>query len=286
LANLPAVQEDLAPVAVPPALALDPDSLRLGFETLNGQRAAESKFKKSSLESKFKRLAKFWNSSKLRHGDCIRLPGDAKNTHHKDQWNLGGVHIISYRSVGYHAPRGEEHGDIEQTHRNLDLVTASASVHNLAQKYAVQAQMLAPMDLSCRKMKPILYSLNYDATPIKVDFGGLQELVAPHARYYLPKANGEAGYDCVDLSGWIARCHGRSLPQKGVLEMLAVNARIDWIDDAGSSRHESLIVPSCFLQHANASNTHSSIEALIPDFSLQALIAMASPHPLRFGLYI
>ena len=118
-----------------------------------------------------------------------------------------------------------------------------------------------------------------DFTPIKFQLGALQQKVMPHARYF--KLNGSR-WEPVQFEE-MSRRYGTNL-KFGVLEMLAQDARLQYIAEPGRDVNRHICCPPCVAQRGNASCTFRAMEKAIPHLAIDEIKKLAANVP--FGFYI
>ena len=117
-----------------------------------------------------------------------------------------------------------------------------------------------------------MLSRHFDPTPIKVRFGRLQGLLAPHARYLVPEGERYRSVKFDEFRSF--RPHVRV--KYGVLELMAQQTEISFAVGIGSSLVEQhkFVVKSkpVFMQAATASVTHTCVESSVPNVSVQGCL--------------
>lgn len=225
-------------------------------------RAADS----SSLAS----LGAAWNAEMgLRSGERIQS-GGGESAAQPLQWNIEGVLKLAWKEVGPHAPRRKGPGGANETRRPLDALCSVAQ--------AVCVRMRASLSTWLTELRAggsLHINRFYDATPFRVHFGGLQEDLMQHARYLVPDNDSRSGFRAV---AWDEFCkaYPRSKPFRGVVEVMAQNGSVHTSSPSGISDSRRVFMHPQILCHADASTTHSAVEAAIPELSLEGINAVAA----------
>ena len=99
---------------------------------------------------------------------------------------------------------------------------------------------------------------SFDATPWRLRLGGLQDLLAPHARYTLRKKDG-TGWEQVSASEFAKR-FGGNLGLFGVLEVLAQQLHIPYVTRDSICHGILKIIPPMLLQRGNFSTMDAAVQ--------------------------
>ena len=247
------------------------------------EKAAKRKVGK--LHTNFGKLADAWDIRVLREGDRAQrhdgkedvLGDDAHETTsttlHPNQYTPDGV----LREVFTHIGRSTETKGIEGTAHSLGMSTVVAAVAKEAQQDA-----FAIID-----DKPFVLIRGYDLTPLRVQFGVLQQLLAPSARYLIPEDNQVSRkpirWKSVSLSEyqqWKGIGKNR-LPHKGVVELMAQRATVGQ-PDGESWRHDVFLVPPRFCEKGNSTCIFNGVDDAVPKMSAGSIQERATQ--VRFGI--
>jgi hypothetical protein len=215
-----------------------------------------------------------WNEQRLRFGDKVGHAIGNSAGCHPNTWDIATVSRNAWKQIG--KSRLIRSG-IDGMHRALSVLATVASVLQYAQTSFVSNETQDLIDSgSC----PVINRF-YDATPIRVAFGQLQQQVYPHARYSLQ----------VDDTKWIPVSYAeyqknhpeRPLPRFGTLELLGQGATCFYADAKLELHGFRIISPPVFLQRGNASTLHRACEDAIPQLSFESGLHRIAAHA-KYGI--
>ena len=100
------------------------------------------------------------------------------------------------------APLGRGNGTIDEANWDLDLTcgVAGAMLSEQTRLFKTELRLI-----QLRK-RPIVISRYYDLTPVKVEFGALQEDALPHARFFRLLEGKWKSLTYADLEGKVSDC--------------------------------------------------------------------------------
>lgn len=158
-------------------------------------------------------------------------------------------------------------GGIGQTRRTLECLAVISSLARRSQRDAFASAF--------RPTGGVVIDRRFDATPVLVQFGMVGDQLRRFARYLM---------QCPQTGKWLLlrledyrRLRGmRVRPQFGVVELLAQNASIRWLDEHGVRNPESIFVPPCAVASSCASNIWQALQALAPETDDAALVALSN----------
>ena len=210
---------------------------------------------------KFKALSLAWNKAMgLRAGDRV-LPAAmrlASSNHkhkprlksraqagvqpHSNQWDISHTVIVGFSGVGRVLDAGARHcaDEVGKAHggNNLAALTSIAALSLELQHQKVDQWV---EQVVAGEVKSIFLASHYDATPVHVAFGVLADAVMPTARYL--------HFD-EDASAWKAlpvhkfvEVSRRSLPRRGVVELLAQQFEVHWHVGTGTQHRKIVVLP-------------------------------------------
>ena len=221
----------------------------------------------SSCSSRSSNLDGYHNKCQLRHGDMVDVKDPNKIECGKlrnDAWDPKQTQIISYKHVGAKGPRGEVELCLGRTHRQTMLLSASAHLHRDVQNDELDINVIKPCygkQISC-----LLLQRHHDSTPTHVLFGSLQHAIAPHARYLWKDSS---GWKALQYDDWMARTRRKALPGRGVIQLLAQQANIDWVsaDDEPLWGGMKLLCPPCGMQDGKSSTLMTAVDEAVYGFA-------------------
>ena len=169
----------------------------------------------------------------------------------------------------------------------MGMLSSVASAARLAQQAA------AALDHS---VGPFVVMRSYDLTPMRVQFGNLQDRLAPSARFLVPCSPVVAGqgpasprpkrWKAVTLSEYqkFKNLPKHYLPQKGVVELMAQHAVIGY-QEPGTARYveQDHDIPPRFCERGNSSTIFRAVETALPMIDSARLIDRA--RHVRFVIY-
>lgn len=129
----------------------------------------------------------------------------------------------------------------------LCALTVTASLLSRAQSASLDQ---FARDLQARKVKALVLGVYYDATPMLVAFGALQEHIMPHARF-LRINEGTGKWEAVSLERYVGMS-GRAAPRFGVSEIFAQSNQLSYRTDEGHWHHRLCHVPPRVVQSQKA----------------------------------
>jgi hypothetical protein len=165
---------------------------------------------------------------------------------------------------------------MDSTHRTCELVVATAEVHRRALGNALQRRCLQPA--RNEQLSALHVNKGFDGTAWNVMFVRLQTLVAPWARYFLQNEQGK--WVAYSLADFQLLSKSRRLPGRGILELLAQQMNLAWLDKSDHLGTGDILVPPRFLQDGTASTIHSAVESAVSGLNIASMIELAK-H-LRF----
>ena len=191
-------------------------------QSIHAARLCIGKTKKSKsfkrLEQTYDKVAKAWNKKQLRYGDCLLTAGEVLAPRKSlkgprgNQWRAEGLQWHAYGTLGSGSgARGEAEVALGKTHRSAELAAVVAQASLKCQATELQKQCLSFHKKD--SFIAMVVNRNYDATPIRVKFGGLQDKIAPFARYFAQDANQR--WKSVPLDDYMAARRGPK-PRFGV----------------------------------------------------------------------
>jgi len=167
---------------------------------------------------------------------------------------------------------------VDASSHDLDISVVSSECHNLAQLRAIDTQFLARVRR--REFSVVYLRLHHDATTIKVMFGAMGPLVAPHARYFLLDANGE--WEALDCDSFMARCRSKHLPSAGSLNLFASRGHLCSVANNGDVFSQGILGKPCFLQSGNASTIYEALRTVLPVVAIEQLREFSEKTPMVF----
>ena len=245
--------------------------------SLCAKKTRDARQRKSEL-SKFGRLANAWDDvHDLRIGVQVDRSGTddganknstVKNWQHPNQYTVRGVIRKGFAIVGKSSV--QRTGMDGSTHQSK-LSTSTASIALILQDRKLREK------LAGNKTRGLVVARHHDGTPHAVQFGALQHLLVPRARYMHKNPDGSR-----KLIPWdeYKELH-RIAPRSGVLELFAQQIEVAWTEDTLHKRHPVVTNP-LYLGAGNASTIASAIDNAIPSLSLEAMKNIADEN--RFML--
>lgn len=206
-----------------------------------------------------------------------------ESVRHANAWNVD----VSVK-LGFEA-LGARHTFAERTHtHNRHLAT---EVVSFVAQWKMQGTTMDFVDrvLEGSRKLTFLYVLRaFDATPIEVEHGHLEEQLFNASRYKFLDQDGQWRLvSAQEAKRLKLRC------KRGVLELLAQSATIAWEEEASLTdgryeghasrpmalRVEQPSLPPVFLERGNASTELSALDEALPAFSIAKLKALTAKVP-------
>ena len=193
------------------------------------------------------------------------VSGKACMTWSGKTWDPSAVQLSSYMKIGNRgAPRTQE-PTLTDTHRELDVCSASAIVHQEAQRKQVMDTLIQPAKNG--EVRVICICHSYDSTPLNFRFGCLQHEIAPRAKYFRKQPDGK--WKMYTLDELRAAGYSRnSTPESGKLDVLARSIEVSWVSERGEHMRKPILLPPCAVEDGGASTLHSAIEDTAKQFGL------------------
>lgn len=221
-------------------------------------------------------LETMWNSSRLREGDKVGTGGCRQ---HPNRWDINVVIKHAFKLIG--KPRCERSG-IDGQHRALAIVSTVASVLAQWQDTFVQQRLTDALQLGSKSGggSVCFYQHFYDATPVRLGFGRMRDVLHPHARYIVLDKSGTK-WELVSHESFIQRT-GIKVARFGVCEVLGqiitfhVALPDDTIDGLQVLCHPQI------LQRSNGSCIYSATQECCKSFSHDEVVKMCSKVSLFF----
>ena len=207
-----------------------------------------------------------WNHERLHNG---RHVGDRDGSQPL-QYTMHGVLQMAWRQVGQ---KKVVRDGLDGSHHELEALCAVSAAAAKAQTEIVQQTIEQILD----SPKPSLVIKRfYDATPVRVGFGALQAVVAPHARYpWWDEA--ENKWKSLSLSKLRENLGCPSgIFRKGVLELFAQGASFHWVDSLGHYHSRRVFCPPTFLERGNAPCIAGALHNGVPQVSLDGLRSLCA----------
>ena len=230
-------------------------------------------------------LAGAYNRSKLRRGDRAdvgRVIGKTKTNQqqwrHRQSWTAVGTIRLALRQIGARTTQAAR-----ITHREIDAI---AAVSLSAEDHLDQAAKTLYEGIRCRAMATpwLLQCRHMDATPVKVRFGSLADMLSPFSRYWIHDKSKPRGqqWTCTAAEELIAR--GVHLPKVGIMELLGQACSLIWLGEAQGRTNVACWVANCrsiacrprFLQHGGASCLLEAFEQLVPSLSVKHMLSLCT----------
>ena len=182
----------------------------------------------ASVPTMFERLAKFWNTTVLRHGDRANTPTSQLRCH-PNTYEIDGALRGAVREIGKGCASIQGQVDIHECRHKLEILTSvSALAKRLFDKASAYFKSILTSGESECKNTSLTVIRHHDATPILVKFGRLQDTLVANARY-LKKLEPELGRP----ARWTTQSyadyrleHPNSSPTMGVVQVLGQKARV------------------------------------------------------------
>ena len=213
-----------------------------------------------------------WNKNMLRGGDMI---GDTASV------NQDAFHPNAYR------PEAILHNAFRMIGKGrMDRSGVRGSVHGMSMSISVAcafrsaqrdwfAERLHHMSLTCSSL---CIQRQYDATPWRLRFGGLQSKLYPHARYIMRDST-QSRWILVDSVEFAKRTKGK-IGRFGVMEVLAQGLRVQGVGRGDEILHGArLMLPPTILQRGNSSTIHSAVERACPELAHDRLVEICGRVP-------
>ncbi len=202
-----------------------------------------------------------WNFTRLRSGD---LAGESSQPSHSNAWDFRSTVRVAFGELG---GGSGARAVKETTHAPIAAESVAAAYH---WKMGFLAEKLAEgMADGSAQVKWVYVERAFDATPIEVEFGKLERLLYKVARYW-SFVNGEPRLlTCEEAESAKMRM------KTGVVEMLAQTAYLEW-EGLEGVRRERPVLPTRFIQRANASNEFAAVEGALRSFGAQGLMKLAA----------
>lgn len=182
----------------------------------------------ASVPTMFKRLANFWNARVLRHGDRAGTPTSDMRCH-PNTYEITGVLNSAVREIGkgYASIKGAV--GIDSNRHKLEMLTLVAALaKRLFDRASAYFKSALTSEGSECKNTSLTVIRHYDATPVLVRFGRLQDNLVRNARY-LKKLEPEPGRP----ARWTTQSYAdyrleypNSSPTMGIVQVLGQKARV------------------------------------------------------------
>ena len=218
-----------------------------------------------------------WNECHgLRVGDCIEV--EAKDGTgrplHPNTWTHGGLIKVGRGALGKHGASSRGANGVGGTHRQTDglLCLARAIQKSSGGRWSARLSDI-------RANQAVHVERHYDATQLFLRLGSQQDVLQPSARYLIPDAARPGRFRSVPWGEYHAM-HPRSTPSKGLVEFMAQTVDVYTSDAHHVEDTRCLLIAPSILSHANASVTFEVIERGTPEFTFDALLALASNRKL------
>ena len=117
----------------------------------------------------------------------------------------------------------------------------------------------------------------FDATPWRLRFGSMQDMLSPHSRYSLRKKDG-TGWELVSAAEFAKR-YGGKIGRFGVLEVLAQQLQINCVGRDGICHGMRKLIPPMILQRGNASTIYAAVQRSCPQIAKAQLETLCGKVP-------
>lgn len=218
----------------------------------------------------FEQLRQVWNQEVvLRNRDSVPSEdGASAQAAHPAAWSLEGLMRVGWREVGGGVRHQRGGNSINETRRSMDaLVCLSRSVQTQ------QSKRLSAWLESLPFGGTLHVNRHFDATPLKLAFGGLDEEIRQGAKYLVDNPARPGKQMLVSWAEYKQR-FPRSCPSHGTVEIMAHNASLHTQRGICVDSRAVHLAPNA-LAGVDASTTYSSVEAACEALSLPGLAAIA-----------
>ncbi|CAK0893379.1 unnamed protein product, partial [Prorocentrum cordatum] len=210
-----------------------------------------------------------WNRGRMRYGDTINVePPDGARALHPNQFLASSVLTSAWKQVGKNKTM---RSGVDGTRgRELAILSASASLISMRQDRFIE-------DRTESIQGPPVWSIFYDATPIRLKFGNIQDMVAPIARYPVQDKESKE-WRLVTYSEYRRLMPRRPEPRFGVLEVFVQGLTCHYLTTDGVLEgFRSYCMPKA-LESNNCSVLLKATESSTPTFSRDKLRPLAAVH--------
>jgi hypothetical protein len=237
-----------------------------------------------SMRSKLVATQVAWNRDKLRRQDRLDIDhavrrkgrrvqvGCSVQGLHPRAWTAAGTLQVAFRSIGALTPSANT---LRTTRRELDAISA---VSLASQSHQQDATRTWAVSLESSRPRWIFAGREHDSTPIRVSFGLLHDL-AEVARYW--HRTHKKGPSCLLTHAEYMPVCPTTLPEYGIIELLAQSCRIAWPELAqGTDFHtvhtKHVPMPAVFMSRSNASTIFASLDRVDPHLAFDKLVALTA----------
>ena len=226
---------------------------------------------KEDLQTGVAPLQGAWNSSCLRLGDFV---GGASGCEHPNTFSLQGVLLQAWRQLGRNKTSS---GGVDGSHRALNMLATVSGAAWERQSAWMNSEM---QHLREAHACPVI-SGYYDASPMRVRFGQLQEDVMPHARYPVKDADGK--WVSVGLKEYLRTMGSKqSVLRWGTVEVLVQSFTCTYLHPTDPRLLKSLryICRPLVLEAGNSSCLMSAHEQECPQLGTAGIRKVCEACPL------
>ena len=237
------------------------------------KRIRQAQRQSDALRSEHRAIDDAWNGQRLRNGDFVGEDDRDQGTPHPNKYCSKGVIVNAYKQIG--AQKTLRAG-IDGLPMELAALAAVSSAFDIAQDEWVRSnvEQIRFGKRSCYFRK------FYDATPRPIEFGRLQPLLMPQARYAW--SNG-LKWEMLRLEEYQARCKCQKILRKGTLDVLASSVDcVTMTPDNALDGFRVLVRPQ-ILAAANSSCVYDATEQSVPAFSSEGVRELCRHVPFCIG---
>jgi hypothetical protein len=208
-------------------------------------------------DKNYDRLANAWDEvHPLRNGTLAkRFNKQAKDWLHANQYTVPGVIRFAFGGVGQSV---KHRMGLDGTTHMCGIMSVTASCGTILLNDRLSVEISKP------RVRGFVLGRHHDATPIRLTFGALQELLLPYARFASKQSDGS--WKMIPWSE-LRRSTNRA-PKHGTVELFAMTLHAAWDDAAGHHHYHDIPTAPKIITVGNASTVYT---AVVKNKSLPAL---------------
>ena len=218
-----------------------------------------------------------WNGHVLRAGDQLDIGGSGSLDGHPNKFLTSGVLHLAWCSIGKNLVARSGVSGCQG--RGLAITSTVGSI--VAETQHVFGDV--EIDRLCISNAVPTILKFYDATPSRVRFGKLQDIIMPWARFPVWDSDAKR-WRLVPYTDYASTASGR-LPGFGILDILGTGATITYMDqDTGEIEGVKFMTRPMVLQRGNSSCIFAGVEAAIPEVSIASIVRICQNVDFAFWL--
>ncbi len=158
---------------------------------------------------------------------------------------------------------------MNETRRHLDALCSTARAAQICYESSL-ASWLADIPSG----SSLHINRHYDATPLRCQFGLLQDSLFEHARYLIPDGERPGKFKSVAWDEYHA-IFPQDMPGKGILEIMGQTASAHTTNSEGHCESRIILIAPNVLLRANSGCIYASVDAAVRPLNMEAIRALA-----------